>query len=314
MSRSLVATLCVFFTLASLHSAPARPETAKGRGQAQARRMPMPRPAPPGFKLVLNQDYGGAGNPRQMLDLYLPVEPDNRPLVVWIHGGGWKNGSKENLPMMWLLEKGYALASINYRLSDEAKFPAQSHDCKGAIRWLRANAKRFGYNATKIGIAGSSAGGHLVALLGVSGGVKEIEGTVGGNLDQSSRVQAVIDLYGPTDFLSMVDQPSRMDRSGPDCPEALLIGGTVKENVEKARAASPSTYVSNDDPPHLIYQGDKDPLVPWKQSTSFHELLKKAGVNSELVMIKGGEHGGPAFTRDAKAVETQLAFFDRYLK
>ncbi len=278
-------------------------------------RMPLQRPVPPGFKLVKNQDYGGKGNPRQMLDLYLPVDKaDKRPLIVWIHGGGWKNGSKERMPMDWLLQKGYAIASINYRLSDEAKFPAQSHDCKGAVRWLRANAGKFGYDASKIGIAGSSAGGHLVALLGVSGDVKEIEGDVGGNPKYSSRVQAVIDFFGPTDFLTMVDQPSRIDRSGPDCPEALLIGGTVKENPDKARAASPSTYVTKDDPPILIYQGDKDPLVPWKQSTTFHAQLQKAGVVSELVMIKDGGHGGREFMAADEARVKQLAFLDKHIK
>jgi acetyl esterase/lipase len=295
-------------------AAPARPETTVDQQRQPRRTMPLPRPAPPGFKLVRNQDYGGTGNPRQMLDLYLPIKPDQRPLVIWIHGGGWRNGSKENLPITWLLEKGYAVASINYRLSAEAQFPAQAHDCKGAIRWLRANADRFGYNAERIGLAGSSAGGHLVALMGVSGGVKVLEGVVGGNLDRSSRVQAVIDFYGPTDFLTMVEQPSRIDRSGPDCPEALLIGGTVKENPEKARAASPSSYVTPDDPPHLIYQGDKDPLVPWQQSTSFHDLLRKAGVTAELIMIKDGEHGGPRFVRDQEQRDLQLTFFDRYLK
>lgn len=314
MTRSIVVILLFAFLLPPLQSAPARPGSAKDRANRVRRSMPLPRPAPPGYKLVRNQDYGGKGNPRQMLDLYLPVQPENRPLVVWIHGGGWRQGSKENLPVTWLLAEGYALASINYRLTDETTFPGQAHDCKGAIRWLRANAGRFGYNASKIGIAGSSAGGHLVALLGGSAGVKELEGEVGGNLEHSSRVQAVIDFYGPTDFLSMVDQPSRIDRSGPDCPEGLLIGGTVKDNPDKARAASPSTYVTKDDPPYLIYQGDKDPLVPWQQSTSFHALLKKAGVDAELVMIEGGGHGGPRFVRDQKARARQLAFFDRHLK
>ena len=314
MLRSILAILLLTIGGASVAAAPARPETAKAPGVQQRRQMPLPRPAPPGYKLVRNQDYGEKGNSRQMLDLYLPLKPEGRPLVVWIHGGAWRKGSKENLPMTWLLHEGYALASLNYRLTDEAKFPAQAHDCKGAIRWLRANAKRFGYDASKIGIAGSSAGGHLVALLGTSAGVKELEGDVGGNLNHSSRVQAVIDFYGPTDLLAMVDQPSRMDRSGPDCPEALLIGGTVKEHPDKARAASPATYVSADDPPHLIYQGDKDVLVPWQQSTTFHDRLKAAGVSSDLVMVKGGGHGGPQFTRDAKAKAKQLAFLNRYLK
>ena len=138
---------------------------------------------------------------------------------------------------MPLVAKGYAVASINYRLSQHAVFPAQIEDCKAAIRWLRANAAKYHLDPDHIGVWGASAGGHLVALLGTTGGVKELEGN-GGNLDQSSRVQCVVDWFGPTDLTTMGGEHDK-----PDSPVARLIGGPVQENKEKARKASPLTYV-----------------------------------------------------------------------
>jgi acetyl esterase/lipase len=301
MSRHCLSAVLIICLAATLHAQP-KPKKA-----------PPPQRVPDGIKQIKDIDYAGDGHERHKLDLYVPENGEKRPLLIWIHGGGWKAGNKDRVPILWALEHGYALASINYRLTDIAKFPAQIHDCKGAIRFLRAHAAKFGYNATKIGVAGGSAGGHLVALIGTSGDVKELEGDIGGNLDQSSRVQAVLDLYGPTDFVTMVMQPSTIDRTTADYPEALLIGARVQDAPDKARAASPATYITHDDPPVLIYQGDADPLVPFHQSISFHELLDKAGVPNELVLIKGGKHGGPEFGDDTARAK-QLAFFDRYIK
>lgn len=164
------------------------------------------------------------------LDLYLPAEVKDAPLVVWIHGGGWSGGSKNGCPISWLTDDGYAVASISYRLTDKAIFPAQIHDCKAAIRWLRANAEKFGYSTAKVGVSGSSAGGHLAALVGTSGDVKELEGTVGGNLDQSSRVDAVVDFYGATDFvLRSKTQPHRANKEG--SVVYRLLGGGADQKV-----------------------------------------------------------------------------------
>jgi hypothetical protein len=152
--------------------------------------------------------YVEGGHERHKLDLYLPEKADGPlPLIIWVHGGGWQNGSKDGCPPLrgGYIERGYAVASINYRLSGHAVFPAQIEDCKAAIRWLRAHAKEYGLDAKRFGVWGSSAGGHLVALLGTSGDVKEFD--VGANLDQSSRVQAVCDYYGPTDFTVFVTTP-----------------------------------------------------------------------------------------------------------
>ena len=203
-------------------------------------------------------------------------------------GPGWA-GSKEGCPAVPLTAKGYAVASINYRLSQHAVFPAQIEDCKAAIRWLRANAAKYHLDPDHIGVWGASAGGHLVAMLGTTGDVKELEGN-GGNLDQSSRVQCVVDWFGPSDLATMGGS-----HDNPGSPESRLIGGPVQENKEKARKASPLTYVGKDSAPFLIMHGDKDNTVPLGQSEVLAEALKKAGVEVKLVVVKGNGHGGPGF-------------------
>ena len=159
---------------------------------------------------IKNIQYAEVDGKPLLLDLYLPEKVEGSPLVVWIHGGGWKGGTKEKCFVTWLSNFGYTVASINYRLVDVAKWPAQIHDCKGAVRWLRSNAHTYGYSPDCVIAAGASAGGHLAALLGTTGGHKELEGDVGGNQEQSSRVQAVVDYYGATDFpLRSRTQPSK---------------------------------------------------------------------------------------------------------
>ena len=261
-----------------------------------------------GIKLVQDLQYVENGHERNRLDLYLPEKAEGQlPLIVWIHGGAWWAGSKQGCPAVFLTAKGYAVASINYRLSQHAVFPAQIEDCKAAIRWLRANADKYHLDADHIGVWGSSAGGHLVAMLGTTGNVKELEGT-GGNLDQFSRVQCVVDWFGPTDMTTMGRQADK-----PDTPVAKLIGGPVQENLEKARKASPMTYVGKDSAPFLIMHGDQDNTVPLQQSEVLAEALKKAGVEARLVVIKGNGHGGPDFNspENRKMIED---FFAKHLK
>lgn len=245
-------------------------------------------PLPEGTVAHRNLSYLPDDHPRHKLDLYLPKDGKNLPLVVWIHGGGWQNGSKERCPALPLVAKGFAVASINYRLTDVACFPAQIEDCKAAIRWLRAHASKYGYDPKRIGVWGASAGGHLVALLGTSGGVKELEGKEG-HLDQASNVQAVCDWFGPTDFTGMISR----EVNNPNGAVFKLLGGPISEKKELARLASPVQFVDKDDPPFLIMHGDEDRLVPVRQSELLHEKLKEAGVASELVVVKGAAHGLP---------------------
>jgi acetyl esterase/lipase len=258
--------------------------------------------------------YVEGGHERHKLDLYLPEKAGGPlPLIIWVHGGGWQNGSKDGCPPLrgGYIESGYAVASINYRLSGHAVFPAQIEDCKAAIRWLRAHSKEFGLDAKRFGVWGSSAGGHLVALLGTSGEVKEFD--VGANLDQSSRVQAVCDYYGPTDLAVFVTTPGYERHATADAPEAKLIGGAVLENKAKAARVNPITYVSKDDPPFLIVHGDQDPTVPINQSQLLFEALKKTGVSAHFHTIHGAGHGGPGFA-GLDLSEMVSAFFDERLK
>ena len=267
-----------------------------------------------GAKSFRDIEYVPGGHERQKLDLYVPAGGTNVPLVIWVHGGAWLTGSKDNTRATWLLERGYAVASINYRLSQHAQFPAQIEDCKAAIRWLRGNATRYGYDANRIGVWGASAGGHLVALLGVTGDTKEFD--TSGNLGVSSRVQAVCDYFGPTDFTKMDQQtasPGRSRHDAPDSPESKLIGGPIQENLEKVARANPITYVTAGDAPFLILHGDKDNTVPAGQSDLLYEALKKAEVEATYLVIKGAGHGGPAF--EAQEIRALVAaFFDKHLK
>jgi acetyl esterase/lipase len=240
--------------------------------------------------------YAEVDGQQLTLDLYLPEGQKRAPMVVWIHGGSWRGGNKHNPQIKEITKYGFALASISYRFTNKAIFPAQINDCKGAVRWLRANADRFGYNADWIAVAGSSAGGHLALLMGTSGGVTALEGNVGGNPDRSSAVQAVIDYFGPSDFvLRGKTQPDRAytNKSG----SFALLGGVAGEKLdpEMERLASPANYVSADDPPLLIFQGDSDRTVLPDQSERIAKLYADAGLKAELVIIEGAGHGGRRF-------------------
>ncbi len=249
-------------------------------------------PLPPEIKVLKNLEYGRASSRAMLLDLYLPEKGDKpMPLIIWIHGGAWLAGSKDGpSPALRFTAEGYAVAQVGYRLSQEATFPAQIHDCKAAVRWLRANATKYNLDPHKFAAWGASAGGHLVALLGTSGGVAELEGD-DNDLKESSRVQAVVDWFGPTDFLHIGDAESDIHHNAPDSPESKLIGGAVLENKDKAAKASPITYVSKDAPPFLIMHGDRDRTVPFNQGELLYAALKKAGVDVTFVPMKGAGHG-----------------------
>ena len=270
---------------------------------------------PPGVKIIRDVEYAKVGGLALQLDLY--IHADTRtpaPVVLYFHGGGWRNGNKSNcLAGIPLAVKGYVVASVNYRLSQQAIFPAAIEDCKGAVRFLRANAAKYGVDPAHVAVMGDSAGGHLAALLGTSGGSKELEGATGGNLEQSSRVQAVVDYYGPIDFIAILSQKSDIKRGEPGAPEVQLLGGRTLERKDLAIQASPLTYVTKDDPPFLIVHGEKDPRVPREQPQALLEALQAAGVEARLHLVKNAKHGFNAAERNS-VIPILTEFLDKHLK
>jgi acetyl esterase/lipase len=265
---------------------------------------------PSGATVQRDLAYVTDGHPRQKLDLYLPAADTPLPLVVYIHGGAFRAGDKADGPPVEYLAEGYALASINYRLSQHALFPAQIEDCKAAVRWLRAHAAEYLLDPKRFAAGGASAGGHLAAMVGATGHVREFD--VGEHLDVSSRVQAVLDFFGPTDFLQMDAHrpPNGMVHDEPDSPESQLVGGPIQENPDKVARANPITWVTSDAPPFLIVHGDQDPLVPHHQSELLADALRRAGVPVIFHTVEGGSHGGFG---DPKVPELSRAFLAKHL-
>lgn len=263
-------------------------------------------------------------SPAQKLDIYLPDEGDGPfPVIVSVHGGAFKFGDKADgqlTPMLEGLMRGYAVVSINYRMSGEALFPNNINDVKAAIRWIRANAKQYYFNPDKIAAWGGSAGGNLSSLAGTSGDVKTLDDLSLGNSNQSSRLQAVVDWFGPTDFLMMDPQLTETGNGKPDhneanSPESLVLGKKITEIPEKVKEANPETYITRDDPPFLIEHGTNDHLVPTQQSINFAKKLETVLGKEKvtLVLLEGSKHGGPAF-QTPENLKLVVAFLDAYLK
>jgi acetyl esterase/lipase len=274
--------------------------------------------------------YATVGGQPLHMDIVLPTDESSGPwpLVVRVHGGGWNKGTydlKSSSSVYRLPERGIAVASIQYRLTTQegewgeepVTFPAQIHDVKGAVRYLRANADKYNLDPDRFAALGTSAGGHLVALLGTSGDVADLEGTVGGNLDQSSRVQAIVDLYGPTDLLNIMEDVTTppgaaSNHESPNSSGARLIGfsgpgkglGVLKQNltnpeppypgiVKLVHDVNPITWVTPDDPPFLIIHGEDDVTVPINQSQRLADALTQAGVPNQFIRVPGMGHQTP---------------------
>ena len=276
---------------------------------------PVDSPPPPGIT-VLHDVVIGKGGDR---DLHAEIAcPQNvtglLPAVIYIHGGGWSGGSFTPSPILSLAKAGYFAASIEYRLSGVAKWPAQIQDCKLGVRWLRANAAQYHVDPNRIGAWGASAGGHLVACLGTMADVKDYEGN-GGYPGVSSAVQVVVDFFGPTDLTNHT----------PDTPLAIhlteiLFGVPYDQNPQLWRRGSPLFYVKAGDPPMLIVHGDSDQMVPLAQSTVFDAALSHAGVPHQFLIVKNANHGFwplPGKTinpSNAGIDQTVYAFLDKSLK
>ena len=251
--------------------------------------------------------YGKGGNTSLKMDILRPTARTSEPMpvIVFIHGGSWSGGSMEGMlgSLSGYAESGYLCASINYRLSGEAIFPAQIEDCKAAVRFLRANAMEYNLDPGRIGVWGTSAGGHLAALLGASNHVPELEG-VGGNADYSSEVQAVCNWFGPLDFRSYITYS--------DSSVAWLLGGPPQQNMELAAAASPVVYLSKSSAPALIMIGNQDKAYKdfYEQGKAYCELSKDLGIDARLEIINGEGHG----FLELSEYKTVKAFFDKQLE
>lgn len=275
---------------------------------------------PPGVTWEFDVAYIENGDAAQRLDIYYPEQrpKDPLPLIVHIHGGGWMGGSKYPCDVRMMTTQGYIVASVEYRFSQKAKFPAQIQDCQAAIRWLRANASRYHINPDKVGVIGGSAGGHLSALVGVTGG-KKVFPAIGGNESMSDAVQCVCDIFGPKNFASVMEQAAKdknvkniFQFNTPSDPYSELIGAKLSDK-EKTAAVSPITYVDKNSPPTLILHGTHDALVPYAQSEEFEAAMKKNGASVWLQKFPGAGHGGGSFGKP-KAVLLMKNFFDKFLK
>lgn len=260
---------------------------------------------------------------RQKLDIYLPPEAKTPfPVILWMHPGGFNSGDKtwfvEDIKEI-ALQRNYAIVSINYRLTPEAIFPAQIYDAKAAVRWIRANASKYGFHPEKVVAAGVSAGGYLAALLGTSAGIKELEDLSMGNESQPSHVNAVVDLYGPIDFLKKEEHLRKlgyeMGRCGMDMPEAQLIGCCIEEAPDKCRMANPMTYINPKCPPFYIQHGTADKNIPYLQSVELAEALR-AVIGQDKVHLELVPDAGhfDMIHLSAKYVNKIFNFLDAHLR
>ena len=281
--------------------------------KSAVRPMPPPPRVPDSVELKADLPYAGNDNPWQAVDLYLPKHRASEkplPVVVYIHGGGWSGGNRRGggAAAGFAASGNYAGVSVGYRLSGEAKWPAQIHDCKAAIRWIRGHAKEYNLDADHIGVTGTSAGGHLVSLLGLTEGVKELEGSIGEFTGESSRVTCVANFCGPQDMASPLMQGDAALKDDPAV--SGLLGGSIAEKAAEAKACSPLTYVHAGAPPFLTAHGTKDMRVNFTNATRLHEALTKAGDSSILLAMTDAGHGFGSPELNKRVQQ----FFDMHLR
>ncbi|MBI3878593.1 MAG: alpha/beta hydrolase [Verrucomicrobia bacterium] len=259
-------------------------------------------------------EYARVGEHSLKLDLYSPEKSTKpAPLLIYVHGGAWRGGSKANPPIAPLVEQGFAVASVDYRLTTVAPFPANVHDLKAAVRFLRAKAGESGCDPKRFVIVGSSAGGHLAALVGVSNGNKELEGEVGVHRGVSSDVQAIVSFFGAANIQTILGQSTPHGLSVRVPALQLLLGGQPDEKPALAKLASPVAHVDAHAPPLLLIHGDADPQMPIAQSRELHAAYQKAERPVEFVVMPGSVHGGKEFY-DAERLALVKAFLNKHLR
>jgi acetyl esterase/lipase len=234
-----------------------------------------------------------AGTPLK-LDLYLPPAA-GAPLLVWLHGGAWENGNKSAMPLAPFVERGFAVASVDFSPASKARFPGQVHEIKAAIRFLRAEATRYGYDASRIAILGASSGAHLADVVGTSNGNAELEGTLGDHRDQSSDVHAIVSYFAATNLTTILAQSTPFGLNIREPALQRLLGAPPKEAEALAKLASPVFQVDRNDPPLLLLHGDQDPQMPINQSHELEGAYERQGLQVDFIVVHGAAHGGDAF-------------------
>ncbi len=270
----------------------------------------LPSVAQPAIIVQRDIIYGRVGEIDLKLDIYRPNLIGPLPAIIFVHGGGWVSGDKRAMEgyARYFAERGYVGFSVGYRLAPRFKFPAQIEDIKCAVRWVRANAQSLGVHPERIGALGSSAGGHLVGLLGVTDGSEGLEGSCG-DLSLSSRVQVVVPYFGLMDWARVLSRERAQQTA------LALFGTTCQANPEPCKKASPITHVSADDPPYLLVHGTLDPVVPFEQSVLMRDALKAANVEVDLVALEGAGHGWPINSVLGQQVLARVVpFFARHLQ
>lgn len=297
--KTLGLTLLVIFVVTACAQRPAQEPVVEEEETAAEPRLPgamseaelLAQPV----RFYLNIPYAGNNNQRQQLDLYIPERPGYvpMPVVIYLHGGQWQSGDKAEAPgrMLPLVTSGdYAVVAVGYRLTDEAQWPAQLHDVKAAIRWVRARADDYGLDPQRIALWGRGAGGQLAMMSGMTNQAQDMAGFLGPYTHIRSDVSAVVNYAGISDINSLLEQESALDRAAGNAPEAKLIGGNVQDNNDIASAASAVHYIRNGAPPLLTVHGTEDNIVPYQQALDFHQRLQDAEVEEYLLSVPGAGH------------------------
>ena len=262
------------------------------------------------LRIIRDVEYASVGEHALKLDIHLPGNKPRSPLVIWVHGGAWRSGSKKDVPISKWIGDGYAVASVDYRLSTEARFPAQVHDIKAAIRFLRGHGDEWKLHTKNILIAGDSAGAHLATLVGVSNGNSDLEGAIGHDLKQSSDVQGIVSFYGAANLTTILQQSTPHGLNVRVPALQLLLGDLPTNAPALARLASPVFHVDRHDPPLLLLHGDQDPQMPINQSLELLGAYQNAKAPVQFEVVHSAAHGGARFY-DAERHEIARRFLRR---
>jgi len=276
-----------------------------------------PTPGTGTFTTIEGLEYATVGTTPLKLDLRIPDGAGPWPVIVYLHSGAWVTGDRTGGPAIRQASRGYAVASIDYPLAPKYIWPSQLEATKAAVRWVRANAVRFNLDPNRVGVFGTSAGGHIAAMLGATANHPEFEGLSLGNPQYSSAVKAVVDYYGPTDLLKMDEEKlpcyGNLSANSPYMPPSLLMGCPIQECEEKTATSNPINYVTSDAPPFLIMQGKLDCLTPWMQSQMLYDALRAKGVQATLYLLPTAQHADSQFD-EQQYRQIVSDFFDQYLR